>query len=177
MRSLTIQLLNPIGQNVTKRLIRFVAVGVLCLLIQIFILFIFEHLTHPTIANGIGFIASAQLNFILSYHFTWHDSARKKGKHLTTTWFHFNLVVLFSACINAVVFSLIRYMLIELTITTFTLGVNREIPIIPNVVAAIGATLFSTVCTFLINHHFVLKPERVRHGNETRDSNVPARME
>lgn len=142
------------------RILRFGIVGTLCLLIQILILFILEHLIPPVFANGIGFIISAQLNFILSYHFTWRDSARKNGFRLAATWLQFNLVVLLSACINGAAFFLIRYTLIE-----------------SNTVAAIGATAVSTACTFLINHLVVLKPERVGHDRKTRNSNVPARVE
>jgi putative flippase GtrA len=142
------------------RLVRFGAVGTLCLLIQIFILFILEHFIPPIVANGIGFVVSAQLNFILSYRVTWRDSARKKGVQLVAKWIQFNLVVLLSAAINAAAFGLIRYALIEL-----------------NLVAAIGATIISTACTFLINHYVVLKPEGVDHDHKTRNSNVPASVE
>lgn len=142
------------------RILRFGIVGALCLLIQISILFILEPIIPPVFANAIGFIVSAQLNFVLSYRFTWHDSARKNGFHLMTTWLQFNLVVLLSASINAAAFSLIRYTLIE-----------------SSTLAAIGATVISTVCTFLINHFVVLKPEGIDHDHKTRNSNVPASVE
>lgn len=159
------------------RLVRFVAVGVLCLVIQLLFLYALERYIHPTIANGIGFVISAQLNFVLSYRFTWHDSARKKGIHLTSTWLRFNAVVAFSACVNAVVFSVIRYILIELNAWSAIDGVFIFTPITPNIVAAIGATIISTIGTFLINHLLVLKPERVGHDRKTRNGNVPAGVE
>lgn len=159
------------------RLVRFASVGMLCLLIQLLFLYTLERYIHPTIANGIGFIASAQLNFILSYKFTWHDSMRQKGFLLTATWFRFNLVVLFSACVNAAMFSLIRFILIDLNIWSITSGLINTSSFSSNIVAAIGATVFSTACTFLINHFHVLKPERVDNVYSNRHSNVPASVE
>lgn len=153
------------------RLFRFGAVGVLCLLIQIFILLFLERFIPPVLANAIGFIISAQLNFILSYRYTWDDSARKNGLGLVVTWVKFNLVVLFSACINATAFSLISYMLIGMN----TIMATEQVP---NIVAAIGATVISTICTFAINHLFVLKPEkRSDHERNTRNRNVSASVE
>ncbi len=142
------------------RLLRFVSVGLLCLLIQILFLQLLKALISPVIANAIGFVISAQLNFLLSYRFTWHDSARKSGKQLVITWLQFNLVVLLAACINSVVFAVVRY--------TFT-----DIDFI----AAIAATAVSTVSTFLTNHFFVLKPEGFEHGHKPGNSNVPTRVE
>lgn len=161
------------------RLVWFVAVGTLCLLIQLLFLSILEHYTHPTIANGIGFLISAQLNFILSYYVTWHDSARKKGRYLAATWVNFNLVVVFSACINAVAFSLVRYMLTGLNAPAIAIGLMGDFIITPNIIAATVATGVSTVSTFLINHHFVLKPEKrgESHGRTARNSNVSASVE
>lgn len=153
------------------RLFQFIAVGLLCLFIQILILLFLERFTPPVIANMIGFLVSAQLNFILSYRYTWSDSARKNGLGLVATWFQFNLVVLLSACINAVAFYLISYLLVGLIMPA-------AVGTISNVVAAIGATITSTVCTFAINHLVVLKPEK-RNDREpsTGNSNVPASVE
>ena len=154
------------------RLFRFGVVGLLCLLIQILILLYLEQFTVPVIANMIGFIASAQLNFLLSYRFTWSDSARKNGFALATTWFKFNLVVLLSALINAVAFYLLSSMLVGLPAFNLTETASHA-------VAATGATIISTTCTFLINHLIVLKPEKrgENHDRTAGNSNVPARVE
>lgn len=154
------------------RLFRFGVVGVLCLLIQIFILLYLERYIPPVIANMIGFIASAQLNFMLSYQFTWRDSARKNGFDLATTWFKFNLVVLLSAGINAAAFFLISNLLVGLN--AFLVSETMS-----HAVAATGATIISTTCTFLMNHRLVLKPEKRgdNYDRTARNGNVPASVE
>lgn len=144
-----------------KRVLRFGFVGTLCLLLQIFILLCLERFIPPVIANAIGFICSAQLNFLLSYRYTWADSVRKNGYHLAWTWLQFNLVVLLSVSINTAAFYCItHYSFID-----------------TNAVAAIMATVISTACTFLLNHLVVLKPEGINHGYTARNSNVPAGVE
>ena len=166
--ALTIRLLDPKGCYVKLwllrilgfRVLRFVCVGVLCLLLQILFLTLFKHYTHLIFANVSGFVLSAQANFMLSYHYTWHDSKRHAGRLLWATWAKFNLVVLGSACINGVAFASLRY--------TF-IGVDEY--------AAIAATLISTAFTFSVNHLFVLKPVGVKNGGTARNSDVPAGLE
>lgn len=162
------------------RLFTFVCVGVFCLLLQILLLTILRHYTHVILANGIGFVASAQINFILSYHITWRDSQRQRGGQLWATWVKFNLVVLGSACINSAAFAALRYTFITV-----------------DELAAIAAVIVSTVFTFSVNHFIVFKPKGVlKHwlnilrqsfqrtkprgapnGSTSRNSNVPASME
>ncbi|MDB5186598.1 MAG: GtrA family protein [Candidatus Saccharibacteria bacterium] len=155
-----------------KRLVQFGLVGALCLLIQILILLFIERFLPSVIANMIGFIASAQLNFILSYRITWGDSPRKTGRAQAASRLKFNLVVLLSVGINTVVFSWISHVLTVLNMT-FT---NEAIP---HIVAAIGATIVSSSCTFLLNHYLVLKPEEegANHDTTAGNSNVPASVE
>lgn len=143
------------------RVIRFGLVGVLCLIIQILFLNLFKHITYPAFANVIGFVLSAQVNFMLSYYFTWHDSQRHRGYGLVSIWVKFNAVVLMAACINGVAFdSLQRYTFVR-----------------ADEAAAVGATVISTIVTFCINHFFLLKPLRIQDETTTGNSNVPARME
>lgn len=139
---------------------RFGTVGFSCLLIQILILHTLTPAVHPVTANGIGFITSAQLNFFLSYHFTWRDSARKKGFSLASTWAQFNLVVLGAALVNGVAFTLFRYV--------FTGS---------DILAAVAATAVSTACTFLINHFYVLRPGGQFHGNTERSGHLLSSVE
>lgn len=159
-KTLTTRLPLSLGHIVIKRVLRFGFVGALCLLIQIIILTSLERFMPPVIANAIGFVTSAQLNFLLSYRFTWADSARKSGFLLFKTWLKFNTVVLSSACINAAAFyCIIHFSFIDMT-----------------AIAAVAATAISTAFTFLVNHFVVLKPERIDHGHTARNSNVPARL-
>ncbi|HEV7952064.1 MAG TPA: GtrA family protein [Candidatus Saccharimonadales bacterium] len=154
------------------RLFRFACVGVLCLLIQILILIFLERFIPPVLANMIGFLTSAQLNFILSYQVTWRDSPRTKGLAYVASWFKFNLVVFLSAALNAIVFY---------TISSTLVSLNINIPpeTLSHAVAATGATIFSTTCTFLLNHYLVLKPQERgdTHGHTAGNGHVPARVE
>jgi putative flippase GtrA len=56
------------------RLVRFGTVAVSCTLLQLAILVGLTHLgLNQVIANGIGLVLSAQLNFVLSARLTWRD--------------------------------------------------------------------------------------------------------
>lgn len=142
------------------RLFLFVCVGVFCLLLQVLLLTFFRHYVHVVLANVIGFVLSAQVNFILSYRLTWRDSPRRTGRRLMATWIKFNLVAMSSACINGVAFAILHYTFI--TVDEF---------------AAIAATAISTVFTFTVNHLVVLKPVGVTSDSTARNSNVPASIE
>lgn len=142
------------------RLIRFGVVGVLCLLIQVLFLTFFKHFTHLMVANVIGFVLSAQVNFLLSYSFTWHDAKRQIGASLMVTWVKFNLVVVGAAGINALAFGSFRYTFVNV-----------------DEIAVVLAVIVSTMFTFCINHFVVLKPMGVGYGSTSGDSNVPARVE
>jgi len=145
---------------VKLRLFLFVCVGLFCLLLQVLFLTLFKNYTHVVLANAMGFVLSAQVNFVLSYRLTWRDSPRRTGKQLMTTWVKFNLVVMSSACINGVAFAILRYTFV--TVDEY---------------AAIAATIVSTAFTFTVNHLVVLKPTGVTSDSTARNSNVPASME
>jgi len=115
----------------------------LCFLVQLLLLHLLEHYMPALYANGIGFMISAQLNFVLSYTFTWGDSARRTGGYLLLTWLKFAFNATLALGINSLLF-----------------GLAHNVCALPSLVAAIFATLLSTVCTFLINHHVVFQPER-----------------
>jgi len=142
------------------RIVRFAFVGGVCALIQILLLYLLVQFLPPLVSNAIGFVVSAQLNFFLSYFFTWRDSARKSGLGFFMTWLRFNGVVLAAAAIN-----------------TFAFAVLEHVLSVPRVLAVIGAIVISTSCTFLVNHFIVLRPERMIHEPVTRNSNVPASLE
>lgn len=142
------------------RILRFGSVGGICALVQILLLYVLVQYFPLLTSNAIGFFVSAQLNFFLSYFFTWRDSARKSGLGLFTTWLRFNGVVLMAASINTLAFAVLK--------NTLSL---------PSIIAVTGAIIISTSCTFLINHFFVLRPERSNNESLTGNSNVPAGLE
>ena len=127
--------------NITVRIIRFAMVGALCYLVQLGLMHGLEHSMHLYCADLIAFLASAQLNFILSQVFTWGD--RQHGERLFTRWIKFNASALISVSIvNALVF----WLLVETGVWIW--------------LAMLIANVASTICTFLLNHFVVFKAER-----------------
>ncbi len=147
------------GEVMVRRIARFGAVGMLCLCFQLAVMKLIEPFLPALVANAIGFIISAQLNFTLSYLFTWSDSKRQSGWRLAARWSGYCLVAVGATFINAAAFAALHILLqgrMELIV--------------------IFATIASTCCTFLFNHFFVFPSERNRHDKD-RDSIVYARME
>lgn len=91
------------------RLARFSAVGLTCFAIQAGILLALRGAGSPdTLANAIGFLASAQVNFLLSTYFTWSDrrlpSAEPRPAALR--WASFQATVALALACNTGVFAL-----------------------------------------------------------------------
>lgn len=142
-----------------RRIARFGAVGMLCLCFQLAVMNLIEPFVPALEANAIGFVISAQLNFTLSYFFTWSDSKRQSGWRLATTWSSYCLVAIGATFINAAAFAALHILL----------QARTEFIVI-------FATLASTCCTFLFNHFFVFRSER-NHHDKDGNSIVHARME
>ena len=126
------------------RMPRFVLVGAICTVVQIVLFYQFRPLSPwPTLANAAAFVLSAQLNFMLSYRVTWHDTKRQVGYALGATMVKYNMSILMATGINAAAF----------------LVFHRLFPG-PDFVAIFCAITVSTVCTFLTNHLYVFRSER-----------------
>jgi putative flippase GtrA len=145
-------------KDISIRLVKFGIVGVVCTVLQIVILRLLTPNIPAILASAIGFLISAQLNFFLSYFITWRDSKRKRGKQFRLTWLRFNSVVLVGVVVNTIAFALIHLVVFD-------------------ELAVIFATVFSTSCTFLLNHFYVLTPERKSETHEQRDSSIPTVVE
>lgn len=95
------------------RLIRFGTVAVSCTLLQLAILVGLTHLgLNQVIANGIGFTASAQLNFVLSARLTWRDrklrpAADRRARALawSARWAAFNAIAVAALAANELIFA------------------------------------------------------------------------
>lgn len=124
-----------------KRLSKFGAVGALCFSVQFVLLHWLQTEMHFAIAYAISFMTSAQLNFVLSYVFTWHDSERKKGLRLLVTWSLFFAVASLALVVNYFVYGAVHVLLLS-------------------IFALLVATFASTCFTFTLNHLLVLSPER-----------------
>lgn len=100
------------------RVVRFGMVAVSCTLLQLLILEYLNHLgVDRVLANGIGFVVSAQVNFALSALFTWRDRKPRLARHTKSLkaaiariwvarWAKFNLTALVALAINEVVFAI-----------------------------------------------------------------------
>jgi putative flippase GtrA len=126
-----------------KRLVKFACVGAVCFAVQVTILREFEGRWPPVLANAVGFVVSAQLNFLLSSRITWRDVKRTTVSGRLATWLGFNANVLLVAGLNALLFAL-----------------AHDVCGMPNMVATTIATGLSTIYTYLINHNVVFRPER-----------------
>jgi len=123
-----------------ERAKRFVMVGVTCTLLQIILQQLLESLASPGVANIIAFELSAQLNFTLSYRFTWSDSDRQTTHGLLRLWLKFNTLAVLAATVNTSVFVSIR---------GFLPGLDAI-----SIVLAGGV---STTTVFLISRYYLFK--------------------
>ncbi|MGH7156541.1 MAG: glycosyltransferase [Candidatus Saccharimonadales bacterium] len=117
-----------------ERLAIFGCVGSFCLLLQIAILKLLKfHDVSPAAADALGFIASAQVNFWLSYKLTWADTARYRGQLLFKKWLQFLGVISLGTVANVLVYSAVQ-------------------PLSDDYIAVVAAVLVSAVLTFVLNH-------------------------
>lgn len=126
------------------RLLTFGAVGCLCLGLQYMVLRGLTGIHWPTVwADGVAFTLSAQLNFWLSYQYTWRDTPRVYGRKLVRKWLMFNGVVVLSAGVNAAVYSQTHHLLATAP-------------------ALVVAGIASAITSFALNHLVVLRPLEAR---------------
>jgi putative flippase GtrA len=89
------------------RPLRFILTGSIAALIQLGLLDTLTHLGwKATLANIIAFLLAAQVNFALSYVFTWHDRhpLRRAKKILLKRWIAFHIGISGTALLNMLVF-------------------------------------------------------------------------
>ena len=142
------------------RLFRFGSVGTFCTLLHVALMHYMTYVVGPIPANAAGFLVSSQVNFLLSYRFTWRDSERKAGKQLVATWLQFDLVVVAAVLLNSLAFVVARHLLPG-----------------PDEIAVVAAAAVSTAGTFFANHFFVLRPEGRPHDSGHRNGTVSSRLE
>lgn len=128
------------------RLARFAAVGATCFALQAGILTVLERAGVPaTLANAVGFAASAQLNFLLSSYFTWFDrrvplSARRT---VAARWAAFQATAGLALCFNTGVFAL-------------------AVRVLDPVAAAAVGVLTGAALTFMTGNHLIFRNRRTR---------------
>ena len=132
------------------RVVRFGMVAGFCTLLQLLILEFLNHLgVNRVLANGIGFVVSAQANFILSALFTWRDRKPRLARHTKSInatkasiwaarWIKFNTTALVALAINELVFAA---------------ALHEGIPLF--IGSAVGI-LSGAIVTFSVNHFITL---------------------
>lgn len=127
------------------RIVRFALVGALCFFVQWSLLRVLHQSMHIFYADVIAFLLSAQLNFVLSYAFTWQD--RQYNEKLVY-WRNFNISALVAVGINAGAL----WVLVERGTWQW--------------LALIIAIVTSTVFTFTVNHFMVFRKDRDENSTE-----------
>ncbi len=76
-----------------KRLVRFGVIGAACTLLQeITLVSLVCVKVNDTLAYGIGFMLAAQVSYLLSSRFIWHDRQATTATQTSVRWLAFNLV-------------------------------------------------------------------------------------
>lgn len=88
-----------------RRPLRFAVVGGFCFVVQGGVLFSLGLLGLPlAVANAVGFVASAQLNYALSALFTWRDRPAGQPRRVVARWVSYQATTAFSLGVNTVTF-------------------------------------------------------------------------
>ncbi|MEU6245876.1 GtrA family protein [Glycomyces sp. NPDC047010] len=120
-----------------SRLARFTGVGLTCFAIQAGILLALKGAGTPgPLANAVGFLASAQVNFLLSTYVTWSD--RRRPGPRAGRWLSFQATVAVSLACNTGVYAL----------------VSAFLPPVAAAAAGVGA---GALLTYLASDHLVFR--------------------
>ncbi len=86
---------------------RFAAVGGVCALLQLAILFALSQTGMPSLpANVAAYLLSAQVNFVLSDRFIWHDRRVRGADPIGRRWLSFHLAIAGTFLVSQVTFVL-----------------------------------------------------------------------
>ena len=89
-----------------RRQLLFLCVGAACFLVQYTALTAMAAAgTYRPVANALGFVISAQLNFALSARLTWRDRPPTAARALWARWASYNGIALISLAVNTAVFT------------------------------------------------------------------------
>jgi putative flippase GtrA len=80
-----------------------------------------HHGLHPIDANIVAFLLAAQMNFVLSDRFTWHD--RGPALSLPTRWLFFHASIALMAVVNLTVFTVAQTAVPYLVASVLGIGV------------------------------------------------------
>lgn len=141
-------------RSLILRLARFSAVGLTCFAIQAGMLLALEGSGVPgTAANAVGFLASAQVNFLLSHRFTWADrrASAAAPRPASVRWASFQATVAVSLACNTGVYALVSAFL-------------------PPVAAAAAGVCAGAFLTYLASDHLVFRRRKASQTDHYGDS-------
>ena len=133
------------------RLARFTSVGLCCFAVQAGILLVLREAHIPlTLANAAGFAISAQVNFLLSTHFTWADRRIPfaETKATAARWVSFQATAGLALAFNTGVFAL-------------------AVRIVDPVVAAGVGVGTGALLTFLASNYLIFRKRNADHATRT----------
>jgi putative flippase GtrA len=139
------------------RAVRFGAVAVSCTLVQFVVLAWLARLgVSKIVGNGIGFVLSAQLNFMLSAHITWRDRKPQPVRSAgSARWARFNAVAVVALAVNELV---------------FTTGVHAGSQLL---IASAAGVVAGAAVTFTLNNFVTFRGETT--GESTQLERRPGR--
>ncbi len=111
--------------TIVPRLLRFGLTGGVAGLVQLGLLRSFEAAgVVPLVANALGFLLAAQLNFTISQLFTWADRPLDGalGDSLGRRWLRFHAAIAGTALLNMLVFGMARASLPDLAASALGIG-------------------------------------------------------
>ena len=120
------RLIGPLVRSSRLRPLRFALTGGTAGVVQLVMLRCLEGVGVPgLLANGLGFLISAQVNFLLSQAFTWADRGldRAAGETLGRRWARYHVAIAGTALLNMLVFAVARMALPDLVASALGIGV------------------------------------------------------
>ena len=125
---LHIQRFNKLLFSRAARPVRFACTGGLAAVIQLGVLdILIAKGWESSLANVVAFLLSAQVNFVMSFFFTWRDrqpASDTQAMHvLLSRWLKFHSSIVFSALLNQIVFIAARSFIPALLASALGIGV------------------------------------------------------
>ena len=120
------RLIGPLVRSSRLRPLRFALTGGSAGVVQLVMLRCLEGIGVPgLLSNGLGFLISAQVNFLLSQAFTWADREldRAAGETLGRRWARYHVAVAGTALLNMLFFAVARMVLPDLVASALGIGV------------------------------------------------------
>jgi putative flippase GtrA len=109
------------------RPLRFALVGAGCGLLQLLLLVALKLAGLPGVPANVGaYLLSAQVNFVLSNRFIWHDrrASGPVGQHLAQRWLRFHASILGTFLLSQAVFILCRFLLADVVASALGIAVS-----------------------------------------------------